>query len=62
MYYLKSAGKTLSAKEIERRVGVDPTTYGQTGRTRLGILNIVDAVQPFNTALYTTSRSFTYGK
>ena len=58
-YYLKSSATALTVNQIKRRTGVDPTTYGSTGLASLGILNIVSAVQPFNTALYTTARSFT---
>ena len=58
-YYLKSAGKTLSATQIERRTGVNPDTYGSVGLATLGIYNIVETVQPFNIRLFDVALTYT---
>ena len=58
-YYLKSSAKVLSATEIKRKVGVDPSTYGAVGLATLGILTPVDTVQPFNTSLFDVTKTYT---
>ena len=58
-YYLKSSAKVLSAPEIKRKVGIDPSTYGAVGLAALGILTPVDTVQPFNTNLFDVTKTYT---
>ena len=58
-YYLKSSAKVLSATEIKRKVGVDPSTYGTVGLATLGILTPVDTIQPFNDSLFDVTKTYT---
>lgn len=58
-YYYQPADLALDAAQIERRLGIDPTTYGSAGLTALGIYPVVKTDNPYNTALYTTTLSYT---
>jgi hypothetical protein len=58
-YYYQPANEALDAVQIERRVGIDPTTYGSAGLTALGIYPVTEVVQPFNTTLYTVALTYT---
>lgn len=58
-YYYQPADEKLSANEVQRHTGVDPTSYGVVGLNSLGVYPITEAVQPFNTDLYTVALSYT---
>lgn len=58
-YYYQPADTALSASEILRRTGVDPTTYGSAGLTQLGIYPITLVANPYDTNLYNVVLSYT---
>ena len=58
-YYYQPADVALDAVQIQRRTGIDPTTYGSAGLTSLGIYPITLVTNPYDTALYNVVLSYT---
>ena len=58
-YYFQPAAEQLPAPEIERRLGVNPDTYGSTGLEAHGVYLVTGTENPYDENLYTVVLSYT---